>query len=72
MVISRVADGQFMEVNKSFESLVGYGRQEIIGKSSLQLNMVVGDDRAAILAKLKSLGRLKNEKITLLAKDGTP
>ncbi|WP_193217735.1 MULTISPECIES: PAS domain S-box protein [unclassified Imperialibacter] len=71
MVISRMRDGQFIEVNKSFESLVGYSRLELIGKTSVGLDMVVANEREEIVTKLKSTGRLKNEKLTLRAKDGT-
>src|SRR5215831_2098700 len=39
MTISTVAEGRFMEVSDAFLALSGYRRQEIIGKSSLELRL---------------------------------
>src|SRR5262249_20054952 len=39
LVISRIADGMMLEVNDSFLSLSGYAREELIGKSTLQLGL---------------------------------
>jgi len=40
-VISRVVDGVILEVNESFVSLSGYDRDELIGKSTLLLDLYV-------------------------------
>jgi PAS domain S-box-containing protein len=39
LVISRIADGVMLEVNDTFVSLSGYARDELIGKSTLQLGL---------------------------------
>jgi len=39
LVISRIADGLMLEVNDSFLSTSGYAREEVIGKSTLQLGL---------------------------------
>jgi PAS domain S-box-containing protein len=39
LVISRIADGVVLEVNDSFVSMSGYARDEIIGKSAVQLGL---------------------------------
>src|SRR5262245_33051715 len=39
LVISRIADAVVLEVNDSFVSLSGYAREEIIGKSALQIGL---------------------------------
>jgi PAS domain S-box-containing protein len=41
ITISSLDDGRFVEVNDGFELLTGYERSEIIGKSSLDLNLWV-------------------------------
>jgi PAS domain S-box-containing protein len=41
LVISRIADGVMLEVNDTFVSLSGYARDELIGKSTLQLGLYV-------------------------------
>ncbi len=40
-VISRVEDGRIEVINDSFERLFGYRREEVLGKTSLALNMFV-------------------------------
>ena len=41
LVISRIADGVIFEVNDSFVELFGYDRDELIGKSTLSLDLYV-------------------------------
>ena len=39
LVISRIADGALLEVNDSFLSMLGYARDDVIGKSPLQIGL---------------------------------
>ncbi|MDD5673687.1 MAG: PAS domain S-box protein [Chitinivibrionales bacterium] len=39
-VITTLAEGRFIEVNDAFVKITGYGREEIIGKSSSNLKMI--------------------------------
>ncbi|MBN1184818.1 MAG: PAS domain S-box protein [Bacteroidales bacterium] len=39
MAISEIETGTFIEINKSFERITGYQRNEILGKSSLSINL---------------------------------
>lgn len=41
LVISRIEDGVVLEVNDSFVSMTGYARDEMIGKSTLQIGLYV-------------------------------
>lgn len=38
IVISRISDGVFLDVNEGFERITGFSREELIGQSSLDLN----------------------------------
>lgn len=50
---------QFVNVNPAFEKLVGYENREVIGKTSLDLNMYVNDaDSAEIRKKFLTDGKL--------------
>jgi PAS domain S-box-containing protein len=55
LVISRLADGQIEMINDSFERLFGFTRAEVIGMTSLQLNMFADPDaREEIVQQLRS------------------
>jgi PAS domain S-box-containing protein len=55
LVISRLADGQIEMINDSFERLFGFTRAEVIGKTSLQLNMFADPGaREVIVQQLRS------------------
>ncbi len=70
MIISRVRDGQFIEVNPSFVALMEYSREELIGKTSMELNMYDPGKRAMFLSKLATLSHLKNEENLMRTKSG--
>jgi PAS domain S-box-containing protein len=66
LVISYLADGRILEVNQSFEKFFGFSREEIIGKTSTELNMFVdpADREKAVQALLRE-GGLRNYEIDL-------
>lgn len=37
--ISTISDGRYIEVNESFERSIGYSREEVLGRTSLELNI---------------------------------
>lgn len=44
MALTRAQDRAFLDVNDSFERILGYSRSEIIGKSSIELGLFVDDE----------------------------
>jgi PAS domain S-box-containing protein len=71
LVISRIADGVMFEVNDSFVELFGYSRKELIGKSTLSLDIYVDPaarDRAIKI--LRAEGRLRDFKVEVKRKSG--
>ncbi len=55
--ISRLSDGVFLDVNEAFVQLYGYSRDEIVGRTSVELGLWHSDNRDAILRKLEQKGR---------------
>jgi PAS domain S-box-containing protein len=49
MAISTVEEGRFIDVNESFLETLGYKREDIIGKTSLELNMFVDPHQRDLL-----------------------
>ncbi len=44
LCITRIEDGHFLDVNRSFLHLFGYERQEVIGHTSIDLNLYVNTE----------------------------
>jgi PAS domain S-box-containing protein len=71
LVISRLADGIILEVNDSFAALSGYERDEMIGKSTLDLGLYVDSaDRQRALAILKEKNYVRDFEFELRRKSG--
>lgn len=70
-VLSRQVDGTILEINDSFEKLFGYSREEVIGKSSLELNMFAHpDDRRKIVERLQGEKSIRNVEVEVRTKTG--
>lgn len=70
IVITTLEEGRFVDVNQSFERTVGFTREELIGRTSLELGLVNTDDRMAGLEEIKKHGRMANREIQVRAKSG--
>lgn len=69
--ISRVADGVIVEVNDSFMSLFGFSRDEVIGKSTLELGIYVDPTaRGRALKILERDGRIRDFEFEMKRKSG--
>ena len=45
MAISTQGEGVFLEVNREFERVLGYSREETVGKSAAELGMIAPEER---------------------------
>src|SRR6185312_14961118 len=70
MIISSLKTGQYQYVNNSFLSCFGYSKDEIIGKTSLQLNLLDPDVREKIFVEVQKHGVVKDTEILLRRKNG--
>jgi PAS domain S-box-containing protein/putative nucleotidyltransferase with HDIG domain len=71
-VVTRVCDGTIMYVNDVFCSITGYLREEVIGKTTLELELYLNpSDRAHFLSKMLKDGILKPQYAELRRRDGS-
>lgn len=71
VVISRLEDRKFIEVNDAFESLTGYTRDEVINRSSLDIRIWVNeDDRDQVMSEVLAGKNVYGRELLFRRKDG--
>ncbi len=69
--INRLEDGVYLDVNEGFCNITGYTKEEVIGKSSLEINIWVNpEDRARLVKELKEKGTCANLEAQFRCKNG--
>ena len=64
-------EGRILEINPVFEEVFGYARHEVIGKTSLELNLYSdSEDRARMVSELKAKGFVKDLELNGRKKNG--
>jgi PAS domain S-box-containing protein len=69
--LTQVKNNQFIDVNKAWLDLTGYDKDEVINKSSADLNLYANlEDRAKILTDMKKDGRAYGHDMQIRKKNG--
>jgi PAS domain S-box-containing protein len=72
LAISRIGDGNFIDVNNTFLHLFGFKREELIGqKASTIAELLSTNDRNEIAHRLQQQDRISNYEVTTHAKNGS-
>jgi two-component system, cell cycle sensor histidine kinase and response regulator CckA len=71
MTITEIETGRFLEVNGTFCRLSGLKREEVVGKSSVEVGWIRSDTREKLRAALADQGQVRDLEIEVFAKDGT-
>ncbi len=73
IAITRVGDGNYLEVNDAFLGITGYGREEVIGRTSNELGIWANQqDRITMLKLLNEHGLVRNLEVEFRIKSGEP
>jgi PAS domain S-box-containing protein/putative nucleotidyltransferase with HDIG domain len=71
MAVTRAADGAVIEVNEGAQRLLGYAREEVLGKTTGELAIwATPQDRTRLVAALQGGGAVHNLETALRARDG--
>ena len=71
MAINAIPGAQFLEVNDAFTRLVGYTREEIVGKTALEMNLWMDPShRARVMARLQEGSEVRDEEFLCRTKSG--
>ncbi len=69
--INRLVDGMYLDINQGFTDLTGFTREDVIGKTSVELNIWVNlEDRKKLVAGIKKDGYFQNLEADFRGKDG--
>lgn len=69
--ITRLSDGMFLDVNDGFTRLVGWTRDEVLGRTSHDITIWRHmEDRQKLVNVLQRSGLLENMEVDFVAKDG--
>jgi PAS domain S-box-containing protein len=60
MSLSSMAEGRLIDVNRAFEMLLGRKREEIVGKTSVELGFIEPEERALLGRMLNTQGRIRD------------
>ena len=71
MSISTEQDGIYLDVNKKFIELSGFSRDEVIGRSSIDLGWITLEQRQSLLDEIRKKGRISEFELTPRAKNGS-
>ena len=71
LVITALADGRCVEVNEGFERLSGYGRDEALGRTTIELGIWPdASDRGDLIRRLRDEGSVRDMATRLLTRTG--
>ena len=71
LTISTLVEGRYVEVNEAFERFTGFRREEVIGRTSLELNIWENPEvRAGFLKTLQEEGRVREREVRFRCKGG--
>ena len=72
VTITRMSDTRYIDVNDTFEQQTGWTRQEVIGRTPLDIHLWEDpDDRVSMTERLRATGHVRDHEFRVRRKDGT-
>lgn len=68
--ITTLKEGVYIEVNEGFCRMLGYSREDAIGRTPIELGIWTPDTRARFTETIEEYGEVKNYEATFVRKDG--
>lgn len=73
ILLTRLADGKFVDVNRKFTEQFGFTKEEVLGKTTIDINLYQHpSDRIHLTERLNREGKYEHFETTFLRKDGQP
>ena len=71
IVISRISDGCLLEVNEAQCVAFGFDREEMIGRTTIELGILTAEDRSRFVAAMVADGFVRDFELPFRRRDGT-
>ncbi len=68
--ITRVSDGLFVDANQAFLDLFEFSRDEVVGHTSTELELISAEERTRLIGEQMESGGLRNTEIASRSKSG--
>ena len=69
--LTDLATGEYIEVNDAFYKVLGFDKDEVIGKTAIELGILTESEIESVLEKANSFNQIYNVDATLRTKDGS-
>ncbi len=71
ITLTNIVDGNYIDVNDGFTNMMGYAQEDVIGKSSIALNIWNNpNDRERLVSEIRKYGLVENLEADFISKDG--
>jgi diguanylate cyclase (GGDEF)-like protein/PAS domain S-box-containing protein len=71
ILITRISDGMIIDINDGFTKIMGYSRNEVMGKTTKSINVWANpEDRNILVKEMLEKSRLKNHQFDFRVKSG--
>jgi len=71
IILTRLEDGLIFDVNAGFRNIMGFTKEEVLGKSTIELDVWENDeDRAIFLKNLSEKGKVEGVDLHFISKSG--
>ena len=69
IVLTRVSDGEIIDCNQEYLNQIGYSREDVIGHTSLELNLYSSKERQAYVDKIQERNTITNFELRVKRKN---
>ncbi len=70
MAIRSLEDGRFIDVNEAYVRTTGFSREELVGRTSVELGLVQEDDRNRVRKALELQGTVRDVEVSFKTRGG--
>ncbi|MDR3553941.1 MAG: PAS domain S-box protein [Syntrophobacteraceae bacterium] len=71
IIVSRLSDGMYLDISDAFIGMTGYTRDEVIGRTALELFWNVPVDRERFVTQIRNVGFVEDLEGKFTTKDGS-
>ena len=71
IVLTTLSDSEIIDCNQEYLNQIGYSRDEVIGRTSIELNLLSSDEREAYVNTIHKNNSVSNYEVKVRRKDGS-